>query len=103
MDKLTRALRRMACRRCGNVSGITTVDGKDCGGMPGFSYRVCGNCGHALLRRHPSTRIFGTPEKRRGAGGCEEIKKVGSKVGSKSARMRSTSPIWEPLLPFLSC
>jgi hypothetical protein len=47
MDNFERKLRRMACRKCGNVRGIEERDGKDCGGLPGIRYRVCDNCGHA--------------------------------------------------------
>ncbi len=47
VDRFATALRRLACRKCGSVSGIEEKDGSQCDGMPGITYRVCMNCGHA--------------------------------------------------------
>jgi ribosomal protein L40E len=35
------------CRKCAATSGLVTLDGSKCDGMPGVNYRVCNNCGHA--------------------------------------------------------
>lgn len=47
MEVYLRSLRRAACRKCGANSGLSEQDGRDCDGMPGVTYKVCNNCGHA--------------------------------------------------------
>lgn len=47
MDAFEKGLRRIACRKCAATLGLVEKDGKDCGGMPGITYKVCNNCGHA--------------------------------------------------------
>lgn len=52
-----------ACVGCGGMYTTDEVDGKDCGGLPGITYKVCRNCGRAtakVVRRRPRPKdIFG--------------------------------------------
>lgn len=61
IDKRRDAARRghNACINCGGMYTTTEVDGKDCGGLPGITYKVCGNCGHtsAKVRRQRKNKL----------------------------------------------
>ena len=39
-----------ACTNCGGMYTTTEQDGSKCGGLPGITYKVCGNCGHATAK-----------------------------------------------------
>lgn len=52
LDKRKEAARRghHGCKQCGGMYTTTEVDGKDCGGLPGITYKVCRNCGRATAK-----------------------------------------------------
>ena len=39
-----------ACMGCGGMYTTSEVDGAECGGLPGITYKVCGNCGHTRAK-----------------------------------------------------
>lgn len=39
-----------ACTKCGGMYTTTEMDGSKCDGLPGITYKVCGNCGRATAK-----------------------------------------------------
>jgi hypothetical protein len=51
-DQRREAARRghHACKTCGGMYTTEEKDGKDCGGLPGITYKVCSGCGYTTAK-----------------------------------------------------
>ena len=59
-DKRKEAARRghHACVQCGGMYSTDEVDGSKCDGLPGITYEVCRNCGHARAKTKKQRRFL---------------------------------------------